>query len=217
MTLWSKNGHHPRQLPDRERGYNDDGERVTFMPVEGNLEALQKGGWVEAPEQPAYDPIHYDIKWGGSDWELVEVAPEVLIIRQNIANQSRLVTFNNQVNARLQQAFLVGFPPSLPAFTGKRLQVRDVEDRTNWLTSKSAYMDAIQAGHGAVVGASFRTMDNVTVTVSFTDGYSVLVEMAQWGRSIMANSWALKDAYRAALEAGESTDGINIDAGWPVS
>ncbi|VXC63794.1 DUF4376 domain-containing protein [Sphingomonas sp. AX6] len=113
-----------------------------------------------------------------------------------------------EVDQRIEQAFGLGYPPAHPAFVGERLQVRGNEDRTNWLTSQASYSAAVAGGHGDVIGATFRTMGNATITVSYAEGLHILLGMAAWGQTIMARSWALKDA----IEAGEP---IDIDAGWP--
>lgn len=105
-------------------------------------------------------------------------------------------------------AFLAGFP----AF-GDRLQVRDVEDRTNWLTSQAAYTAQVAAGNGAAEGASFRTMSNQTVVVSYQEGLATLLGMAAWGAAIMQRSWALKDAIASATSLADLEE-IDVEAGW---
>lgn len=123
----------------------------------------------------------------------------------------------NQIEARASAAFQGGFKPTTPSLTGHVLQCRDIEDRTNWLTSQVSYSAAISAGAGAVVGASFRTAANVTVTTTYQEGSDVLLAMAQWGADIMARAWALKDAAAAAADIFE-LDAVlaELDAGWPV-
>jgi len=112
------------------------------------------------------------------------------------------------IDAAASAAFLRGFPPKLEAFAGQRLQTRDLEDRTNWLTSQASYAAAVSAGFGDVADATFRTADNATVTVTYAEGLDVLLGMAAWGRAIFERSWTLKDA----LAAGEP---IDITTGWP--
>lgn len=119
------------------------------------------------------------------------------------------VELRRQVDARAAQAFAAGFAPAHADFTGERLQVRDAEDRTNWLTSQASYSAAVAAEMGDIVDASFRTMANRTITVSYADGLQILLGMAAWGRDILAVAWAKKDA----LAAGEA---IDLDDGWPA-
>lgn len=113
------------------------------------------------------------------------------------------------VDARAAAAFQRGFAPDHADFAGERLQVRDMDDRTNWLTSQASYAAAVAAGAGDIVDATFRTAANRTLTVSYGEGLVILLGMAAWGRTIMARSWALKDA----LAAGEPVD---LEAGWPA-
>lgn len=117
------------------------------------------------------------------------------------------------LNEKLTGGYAV--PESVNAvLAGKVLQTRDVEDRTNWLTSQAAYSAQVAAGNGTVEGASFRAADNSTTTVSFAEGLTVLLSMAAWGAQHYAASWALKDAIDAA-EDDTALDAIDIEAGWP--
>lgn len=97
---------------------------------------------------------------------------------------------------------------------GEVLQTRDLTDRTNWLISQASYSAAVAAGQGAVEGAEFRTADNSTYTLSYSDGLAVLLAMAAWGAAAMSNSWPLKDAVNAA-EDQTALDAVDIETGWP--
>ena len=121
-----------------------------------------------------------------------------------------------QINQLRDAAFAAGFTVSGTgtALDGKTLQTRDIQDRTNWLTSQAAYSAAVIGGQGATVGATFRTADNVTVELTFAQGLNVLLAMAAWGAGVMGNSWALKDAIEDAEDA-EAVNAIDITAGWP--
>lgn len=118
------------------------------------------------------------------------------------------------IDARRDQCFADGFTPASGPLAGKTLQTRDVEDRTNWLTSQAAYSAAVASGAGAVEDAAFRTADNETIVLSYADGLGVLLAMAGWGKVIMGTSWALKDAVDAAMDIG-ALEAIDIEAGWP--
>ena len=118
--------------------------------------------------------------------------------------------------ARSVEAFGRGYTPATGTLAGKTLQVRNSEDRTNWLTSSTSYGAAIAGGMGATVGAMFRTADNETFMLTFNEGYQVLVVgMAAWGQSIYARLWALKDEIEAAADQA-ALDAIDITAGWPA-
>lgn len=118
------------------------------------------------------------------------------------------------INIRLDIILTGGFTVPFGAMTGKVLQTRNLEDRTNWLVSQASYSAAVAAGQGAVEGAKFRTAENETFTLSYADGLAVLLAMSAWGAAAMDNSWSLKDAV-ALAEDETALDAIDIEAGWP--
>lgn len=126
----------------------------------------------------------------------------------------RKAVMRRQINTRRDAAFHAGYTPASGPLASHTLQTRDVEDRTNWLTSQAAYSAAVAGGAGAAMGANFRTAANETVTMSYADGLTVLLGMAAWGASVMAASWAHKDAVDAAQDDA-ALDAIDIGAGWP--
>ncbi len=129
--------------------------------------------------------------------------------------QSPKALKNAAVTAKREAVFAAGFSPSTGPLAGHTLQVRNEADKINWLTSATSYGAAVAAGAGGVSGATFRTMDNVTVTVTYAQGYQVIVQqMAAWGQAIMARSWALKDQIDATVDQAE-LDAIDIETGWP--
>lgn len=122
---------------------------------------------------------------------------------------------NSAVTAKREAVFSGGFTPSSGSLSGHTLQCRDMQDRTNWLTSAVGYSAAVQAGAGAVPGATFRTADNETVVITYAEAVSVLLNgMQTWGAAIMARSWVLKDEVEAASDEAE-LDAIDINTGWP--
>lgn len=132
-----------------------------------------------------------------------------------------LPKYTEQVMMRMGLEFYNGFtvPTGVGGpLAGNTLQTRDNDDRTNWLTSQAAYLAQINAGNGEVVGASFRTANNVTISCTFQDGYSALLSMASWGASIFHRSWQLKDQLSAATTK-EELDAVMVDLnnGWPSS
>lgn len=128
----------------------------------------------------------------------------------------RKAAMKQAIDATRDALFSAGFTVAGTgtSLDGKVLQTRDVVDRTNWLTSQASYSTAVAGGFGDVVGATFRTADNVTVILTYAQGLNVLLAMAGWGAAVMGNSWALKDAVDAA-EDEEALDAIDIGAGWP--
>lgn len=121
-----------------------------------------------------------------------------------------------QVDLYLYARFQVGFAPTTGPLTGHTLQVRDDTDRTNWLTSQAAYLAQINAGNGAVSAAEFRTADNVTITCSYSDGYSTLLGMGAWGKELMRKSWSLKDQINALTNPADVT-AYDVAAAWEVA
>lgn len=115
-----------------------------------------------------------------------------------------------KINAAFEQEFLAGFTPSTGPLTGYTLQVRNLEDRTNWLTSKSEYQSAVTNGDGAVSGAIFRSQSNETIVVTFEEGLAALKAMVAWEQTKYANLWVLKDAVAAATTREEV---LSIDEG----
>jgi hypothetical protein len=122
----------------------------------------------------------------------------------------------NEVDRYLAGQFLLGFTPAIGPVAGHTLQTRDNTDRTNWLTSQAAYLAQINAGNGAALGATFRTADNETVTCSCADGYSTLLEMAAWGKTLMGKSWTVKDQINALTNVADVLS-YDVASGWAAA
>lgn len=146
---------------------------------------------------------------GRAEWGIVSLAAPAPTLDQLKSAKNAAVT------VRRETVFAAGFTPTAGPLAGHTLQVRNEADRINWLTSSVSYSAAVSAGHGAMPGATFRTMANETVVTTFAEAASIIIrDMAGWGQEIMARSWALKDLIDAAEdEAGLAA--IDIDAGWP--
>ncbi|WP_374274421.1 hypothetical protein [Brevundimonas sp.] len=126
------------------------------------------------------------------------------------------VARNAEVTAKREAVFQAGYTPATGGLAGHTLQVRNIEDRANWLTSQASYSAAVAAGLGSQPGAVFRTATNETIILTYAEGLAVIVQgMAAWGQSIMARSWALKDEIDAAGDAATLAL-IDIDEGWPT-
>lgn len=128
----------------------------------------------------------------------------------------RKAAMKSAIDVLRDQAFADGFTVvgTGTDLDGHTLQTRDEDDKINWLTSQAAYSAAAAGGAGDVVDATFRTMSNDTVVLTYSEGLAVLLAMAAWGKTIMGNSWTLKDAVDAA-EDHAALDAIDIGAGWP--
>lgn len=117
------------------------------------------------------------------------------------------------VDRRKDDILIAGYHPTHPDLSGKVLQNRNLEDRQNWDLALSIYSDAVLAGMGAQLGGMFRTADNTTVTLTYSDAVSVLRGFRQWGLLVLAASWALKDAVSNAADEA-ALEAIDIDAGY---
>ena len=121
---------------------------------------------------------------------------------------------NDRRDAVLAGGFTVPASASA-ALAGKVLQTRDADDKINWKLSRDAYKEAVEAGAGQAPQATFRTADNVSITVAIAEGLAVLTAMQAWGVAVLGRSWSLKDTIAAATELA-ALDAIDITAGWPA-
>lgn len=146
---------------------------------------------------------------------IVPMSPEEIAEAEAVKFAVRKASKRAAVSALLDTKLAAGYPHDFGGEIGtKVLQTRDIHDRTNWLVSQASYGAAVAGGAGAIMGANFRTEDNVNVELSYADGLNVLLAMAAWGAAHYAWSWALKDAI-AATEDEAALEAIDIDSGWP--
>lgn len=118
------------------------------------------------------------------------------------------------INDRRDAILAAGFTPATGPLAGHTLQTRDADDKINWKLSQDAYRDAVEAGAGDAMQATFRTAGNRTITIKVSEGLAVLQAMQAWGVAVLGRSWALKDAVAAAADA--NLDAIAIGEGWPT-
>ena len=163
------------------------------------------GPWTRSPV-PALAEGEY-AEFDGIGWRIVTAA-EWLDVRKRAKRDA----VSALIDAKLSGGYVHNFGEP---FGEKRLQTRNIEDRTNWLTSQASYSAAVAGGAGAIMGAAFRSEDNVNITLSYADGLDVLLAMAGWGAAHYARSWALKDLITAA-EDEAALEAIDIESGWPA-
>lgn len=111
-----------------------------------------------------------------------------------------------------------GFP--VPGRPGDVLQLRNMEDRTNWLALQARADRRVQAGDGGLAASlPPRTADNVNLTGMTYDEVAELLDgLLDWAEELMAHRWALKDAVSAAV-AGEDAGAlaaVDPTVGWPA-
>lgn len=115
----------------------------------------------------------------------------------------------------MRDAFLAsGYQHNFGGSAGIRtLDNRDERDAINWLGLKGLADAMIAAGDGDDL-LSLRDAANDTFPASAVTVSTALIGMAVWRASVLAASWALKDAITAA-EDEAALDAIDLDAGWP--
>lgn len=122
---------------------------------------------------------------------------------------------NAAVNAKREAVFATGFPVSGGALDGQHLQLRNADDKANWLIVDKNARLAVAAGAGDVPLIPVRTLENQTITVTPNQALAVLADLEAWGQAVLARSWALKDQNDAATEAGELVGPAELETGWP--
>ncbi len=195
--------------------------------------------WAGEPINGVRYPLSIEQQWSASELAAIDlylpaeadpVPDGKVVVATDVRRVEGVVRFVNEledaslealrtaklaaINAKRDAVLTGGYTVQSGDMAGKVLQTRVLEDRTNWLISQGSYTAAVAGGHGAVVGARFRTADNATFTLSYADGLAVLLAMAAWGAAAMDRSWALKDAALAASSAA-ALDEVDVEAGWP--
>lgn len=136
--------------------------------------------------------------------------PKRIYVIEPVPAAEQIEAMTAAIVERRDDVFRSGFAPVVGPLVGHRLDLRPgTDDRTNWLASQAAYGEAVAKGFGDVVNATFRTVDNQTVHVTYDDAKAVLLAMFTWANAVMAVSWEKKDA----VDRGEAVD---LDAGWPA-
>lgn len=122
---------------------------------------------------------------------------------------------NAAVNAKREAVFAAGFPVSGGALDGQHLQLRNADDKANWLIVDKNARLAVAAGAGDVPLIPVRTLENQTITVTPNQALAVLADLEAWGQAVLARSWALKDQNDAAEDEAGLTAPADIEVGWP--
>jgi hypothetical protein len=118
------------------------------------------------------------------------------------------------VNAMREEAFVTGFPiPTGPA-AGQHMQLRNADDKANWLIAERGAKKAISLGAGEAPIVPLRSTENITTLVTPNLMLGLLDGLDAWGRAVTKHSWDLKDAIEAAATVAE-LGAVDITAGWP--
>ena len=118
------------------------------------------------------------------------------------------------VNMRREQVFAAGFQiPSGPA-AGQHMQLRNADDKANWLIAERGAKKAVEAGAGDAPIVPLRSTENITTLITPNAMLELLDGLDAWGREVTAFSWGLKDQIVTAVDQS-AIDAIDIDASWP--
>lgn len=162
-------------------------------------------GWIVAPSPPEA-PAGMVVMWADG-WVIAELPAPTLGELRDQANAA--------VNAKREAVFAAGFPVSGGALDGQHLQLRNADDKANWLIVDKNARLAVAAGAGDVPLIPVRTLENQTITVTPNQALAVLADLEAWGQAVLARSWALKDQNDAATEAGDLVGPAELETGWP--
>lgn len=168
-------------------------------------------GWRIIDEPPPLADGEW-AEWSADGWRITS-EPVPPTPGPTLAELKALASSATQ--ARCDAILTGGYRPPTGPLAGQTLQLRNNLDRTSWLTSQAAYGAAVAAGAGAVTGATFRTAENITTTMTYAEGLGILLDMAAWGASVYAACWAIKDAIAGAADI-TALDTVDLEAGWPA-
>jgi len=170
----------------------------------------EKGAWLPLDEEGGPFGDYYDV----TETVSVEDGRVRRVISGEPKSVDKLKTLKRiAIRAACEASVAGGYPVTSGPMAGHTLQVRNAEDRTNWLMARDEYAAAIDAGLGASLGAVFRTTANVNFTLSFNDGLAVIRGISAWGLARYQNQWALTDAVNAA-ETSEDALAVDENSGW---
>jgi hypothetical protein len=93
------------------------------------------------------------------------------------------------------------------------LDLRDADDKANWILLLTKTSGMVAAGSGAAP-VNIRTAENETIVVSATDARAAMLAFLAWGEVLLSAKWALDAAVIAATDTA-AVAAIDINAGWP--
>ncbi|PZU62306.1 MAG: hypothetical protein DI552_00100 [Brevundimonas sp.] len=122
---------------------------------------------------------------------------------------------NAAVTARREAVFEAGFPVPSGPLAGQHLQLRNADDKANWMIAEKNARAAVGVGLGETPLVKLRTLENNTVTVTPNQALTVLAALEAWSVAVLGRAWALKDQNDAATDAAGLTDEADLESGWP--
>lgn len=122
------------------------------------------------------------------------------------------------VDSKRDGVFAAGFPVTEGPLALQHLQLRNADDKANWLIAEKNAQRAIASDSelADVALIPIRTMENQTVVVTPNETLSVLAALETWGTGVMGRAWALKDDIALAADQYELDQVLaSLDADWP--
>lgn len=198
----------------------------TGAVVEVEPDAGCPAGWVRASQPAPLDPNQVAV-WAAGDWS-VEDAPPPSIEPQRQALRASLDAVYEAANtANFAWDFgeleaLDDLEVSLGPAGVRSLQMRGLEDKTNWTAVHTAATAAVVAGQGGAV-IPIKCDDNVWIQTTALDVLTVLTVGAEGRTALLtrqsanlARYGALKKLIADAVDQAD-LDAIDIQAGWPLN
>lgn len=185
MTLYSKNGAAPAPLP--RRIVLSDGSSRTD-PEQFTPQEIEEAGYIPAPDMPGYDPkTQHAPRWtAGGDWEVVDKAPEDILLELDGARGAAMRQIVEHINVITASA-LTAYPAA------------EVE---SWPIQLQEANTILQAGLPNVSMAPFLT-GVCTVQFGPADDITRLAQVMEKAHAVKANgdAWAGMAAYVNGLRA----------------
>ena len=179
---------------------NDDGSPVTDPQV-----FIANGLYPITGEPPAFDTLRQTASLAPWDQWLISADQ---VERQYVVTDKPLAEVQQELIAQLVPATL--FPWDFGGSTGiQHLQVRDADDRTNWLVLQVSAQAMIAAGHEDAQVTPIRTAENSIQPITATQAAHITAAMIQWGAAQMQQLWVKKDAILNAASVDDAIAAFN--------
>lgn len=121
---------------------------------------------------------------------------------------------NTRVANKREAVFATGYLVPNGPLAGQHLQLRNADDKTNWLIAEKNARAAIAAGYGDAPVVPVRSQENNTVMLTPNQALVVLAGLETWGMGVLQRAWALKDQNDAATDPAGLMDDDDLESGW---
>lgn len=181
---------------------------ITELWSEADLLALGVVTYSEPGEAPAgYRATGYTLDVQGGNVVAV-LTTEAIPLADLKAARTR------EAEDAYTEKLAVGYPVTLDG-QAETLQLRNSEDRTNWLGLLLAAQAGVAAGYGAAnYPAKIRTTSNTGYTVTNAEAVGLMFDLLGWAASMFQARSNVKDAISAAANAA-AVASVDVNAGYP--